>query len=72
MKMLLRFAARIYAFELSEAMMIFRGAWKGRGVFNVEELPPGPFLEELGPQGLPWHVRDLAASEQSELLALQT
>ena len=54
------------------AMMIFRGAWKGRGVFNVEELPPGPFLEELGPQGLPWHVRDLAASEQSELLALQT
>jgi saccharopine dehydrogenase (NAD+, L-lysine-forming) len=54
------------------AMMIFRGAWKGRGVFNVEELPPGPFLEELGPQGLPWHVRDLAASEQSELFAVET
>jgi saccharopine dehydrogenase (NAD+, L-lysine-forming) len=54
------------------AMMLFRGAWKGRGVFNVEQLPPEPFLEELGAQGLPWHVRELAASEQSELFAVAT
>ena len=33
------------------AMMMFKGAWKGEGVFNVEQLPPEPFLEELGPAG---------------------
>jgi len=54
------------------AMMIFKGAWKGSGVFNVEELPPEPFLEQLGPQGLPWQVRELAPSEQRELFALKT
>jgi saccharopine dehydrogenase (NAD+, L-lysine-forming) len=41
-------------------------------VFNVEELPPRPFLEELGKQGLPWHVRDLAPSEQADLFAVAT
>jgi saccharopine dehydrogenase (NAD+, L-lysine-forming) len=54
------------------AMMVFKGAWQGKGVFNVEELPPEPFLEELGAQGLPWQARDLASSEQSALLALKT
>ena len=54
------------------AMMMFKGAWKGKGVFNVEQLPPKPFLEALGPQGLPWHVRELKAGEQSDLFAVKT
>jgi saccharopine dehydrogenase (NAD+, L-lysine-forming) len=54
------------------AIMMMKGLWAGRGVFNVEELPPRPFLEELGRQGLPWHVRDIEASEQAELFAVET
>lgn len=54
------------------AIMLFKGLWSGTGVFNVEQLPPVPFLDELGRQGLPWHVRDLAAGEQSDLLTVKT
>jgi saccharopine dehydrogenase (NAD+, L-lysine-forming) len=36
------------------AKMVLTGKWAGKGVFNVEEFNPDPFLEELGPQGLPW------------------
>ena len=39
------------------AMMLFKGHWKGTGVFNVEQLPPKPFMDEIGKQGLPWHSR---------------
>jgi saccharopine dehydrogenase (NAD+, L-lysine-forming) len=51
------------------AMMLFKGLWKGEGVFNVEQLPPVPFLEELAKQGLPWHVEKVNAAAQKELLA---
>ncbi len=51
------------------AMMMFQGKWKGAGVFNVEQLPPVPFLEELAKQGLPWHVEDVNGAVQKELLA---
>ncbi|NDC56649.1 MAG: saccharopine dehydrogenase family protein, partial [Alphaproteobacteria bacterium] len=51
------------------AIMLFKGLWGGAGVKNVEQLPPKPFLDELARQGLPWHVRELAAGEQKELLA---
>jgi saccharopine dehydrogenase (NAD+, L-lysine-forming) len=50
------------------AMMILKGVWTGKGVFNVEQLPPRPFLEELAKQGLPWRVRDLASADQPEPL----
>jgi saccharopine dehydrogenase (NAD+, L-lysine-forming) len=53
-------------------MMMFKGAWAGKGVLNVEQLPPEPFLKELGPQGLPWHVRELKAPEQGDLFAVKT
>jgi saccharopine dehydrogenase (NAD+, L-lysine-forming) len=39
-------------------------------VFNVEQLPSKPFLEELARQGLPWHVQKMAADEQRELFAI--
>jgi saccharopine dehydrogenase (NAD+, L-lysine-forming) len=37
------------------AKMVLDGHWGGAGVFNVEQFNPDPFLEELGPNGLPWH-----------------
>ena len=36
------------------AMMIATGAWKGAGVFNMEQFDPEPFMEKLNRHGLPW------------------
>jgi len=40
------------------AMMMVKGIWKGEGVFNVEQLDPDIFMEELNRCGLPWTVVD--------------
>ncbi len=37
------------------ALMVVNGLWKQPGVFNVEQCDPDPFMELLGPLGLPWH-----------------
>ncbi|HOM29836.1 MAG TPA: saccharopine dehydrogenase family protein [Deltaproteobacteria bacterium] len=49
------------------AMMVMKGLWSGTGVFNVEQLPPEPFIEELARQGLPWHVRKIDPRSYKEL-----
>lgn len=36
------------------AMMIMKGYWKKRGVYNIEEFDPDPFMEALNKWGLPW------------------
>lgn len=36
------------------AMMIMKGLWKGKGVFNMEQMDPDPFMEALNKHGLPW------------------
>ena len=36
------------------AKLMLEGKWAGDGVFNIEELNPDPFMEELNRQGLPW------------------
>jgi len=54
------------------AIQMFEGAWTGKGVFNVEQLPSKPFLDELGKQGLPWHVKDITPADQAELFAVKT
>jgi saccharopine dehydrogenase (NAD+, L-lysine-forming) len=41
------------------AMMIVNGIWKQPGVWNIEQLDPDPFLNELSRCGLPWRVKDL-------------
>jgi len=41
--------------------MVLTGAWKGDGVFNMEEFDPDPFMDMLNTQGLPWTVEQLAA-----------
>ncbi len=40
------------------AAMVLTGKWSGHGVFNVEEFDPDPFLDQLGPWGLPWSVEE--------------
>jgi saccharopine dehydrogenase (NAD+, L-lysine-forming) len=42
------------------AAMILTGAWKGQGVFNIEQFDPDPFMAMLNQHGLPWHVKELA------------
>jgi saccharopine dehydrogenase (NAD+, L-lysine-forming) len=41
------------------AKMLLTGQWRGKGVFNVEQFDPEPFLDELGRRGLPWHVKEM-------------
>ncbi|MFO7558938.1 MAG: saccharopine dehydrogenase family protein [Desulfobacterales bacterium] len=40
------------------AMMMLTGKWRGKGVFNMEEFDPEPFMEKLNLHGLPWTVID--------------
>ncbi len=40
------------------AMMMMTGKWSGKGVFNVEEFDPDPFLEKLAAYGLPWNEQE--------------
>ena len=41
------------------AAMMLTGAWKGDGVFNIEQLDPDPFMDMLNAHGLPWQVKEL-------------
>jgi saccharopine dehydrogenase (NAD+, L-lysine-forming) len=36
------------------AKLMLEGTWTGKGVYNVEELNPDPFMADLGKFGLPW------------------
>ncbi|MEZ5844478.1 MAG: saccharopine dehydrogenase family protein [Hyphomicrobiaceae bacterium] len=54
------------------AMMLFQGHWKGDGVFNVEQLPPKPFMDEIGKQGLPWHCKEITEADQADLFKVKT
>jgi len=42
------------------AAMMLTGAWKGEGVFNIEQFDPDPFMAMLNEHGLPWQVKELA------------
>ena len=41
------------------AKLMLEGKWQAKGVFNMEEFDPDPFMEELNKQGLPWKVIEL-------------
>lgn len=41
------------------AKLMVEGKWSGKGVFNMEQLDPDFFMEEMNTQGLPWNVREL-------------
>jgi saccharopine dehydrogenase (NAD+, L-lysine-forming) len=40
------------------AIMMVTGKWRGHGVFNMEQMDPDPFLDEVARRGLPWHVEE--------------
>jgi len=41
------------------AKLMLKGIWSGQGVFNIEQLDPDPFMEEMMTQGLPWQIKEL-------------
>ncbi|WP_294134855.1 saccharopine dehydrogenase family protein [Sphingobium sp.] len=43
------------------AAMMLTGAWKGEGVFNIEQFDPDPFMDMLNKHGLPWQIKELDA-----------
>jgi len=45
------------------AKLMLEGKWQGKGVFNMEEFDPDPFMDELNKQGLPWKVMEMGADE---------
>lgn len=40
------------------ARQLMSGAWLRPGVWNLEQLDPDPFMDDLNAWGLPWHVHD--------------
>lgn len=42
------------------ARLILSGQWARPGVWNPEQLDPDPFLELIGPMGLPWEMKELS------------
>jgi saccharopine dehydrogenase (NAD+, L-lysine-forming) len=45
------------------AKLMLEGKWQGKGVFNMEEFDPDPFMDELNKQGLPWQVMEMGDGE---------
>jgi saccharopine dehydrogenase (NAD+, L-lysine-forming) len=41
------------------AKLMLEGKWQAKGVFNMEQFDPDPFMDELNKQGLPWKVIEL-------------
>lgn len=39
------------------AALMLTGKWQGKGVFNVEEFDPDPFMDMLNQNGLPWQEK---------------
>ncbi len=44
------------------AKMILEGTWKREGVYNMEQLDPDLFMDDLNKYGLPWHVEEWKSS----------
>jgi saccharopine dehydrogenase (NAD+, L-lysine-forming) len=41
------------------AKLMVQGIWNGMGVFNMEQMDPDPFMDEMNTQGLPWNVIEM-------------
>jgi saccharopine dehydrogenase-like NADP-dependent oxidoreductase len=50
---------------VAAAILIAQGVWDVKNMVNVEELDPDPFVELLGPMGLPTEVQTLSEGSQS-------
>lgn len=42
------------------AKLMLKGIWNGNGVFNIEQMNPDPFMDEMNTQGLPWQIKELS------------
>jgi saccharopine dehydrogenase (NAD+, L-lysine-forming) len=45
------------------AKMLLEKKWTGEGVFNIEQMDPDPFMDDLNKYGLPWKVVEGAVLE---------
>jgi len=43
------------------AKMMLTGKWRDKGVFNLEQFDPDPFMEDMNRYGLPWSVMQVDA-----------
>lgn len=41
------------------AALMLTGQWSGKGVYNMEQMDPDPFMDMLNKHGLPWQVTEL-------------
>ena len=41
------------------ARQLVSGAWLKPGVWNLEQLDPDPFMDDLNAWGLPWQVMNV-------------
>lgn len=41
------------------AKLMLKGIWSGAGVFNMEQMDPDAFMEEMNTQGLPWQIKEM-------------
>lgn len=48
---------------ITAALQFFSGKWADKGVFNMEQLDPDPFLETMPEIGLDWHVQELEVGQ---------
>jgi len=43
---------------MTGAMLMMKKIWKGAGVFNMEQLDPDPYMDNIAKYGLPWTTVD--------------
>nr|WP_321268678.1 saccharopine dehydrogenase family protein [uncultured Sulfurimonas sp.] len=41
------------------AKLMLQGKWSGVGVFNMEQMDPDAFMDEMNTQGLPWEIKEM-------------
>lgn len=41
------------------AKLMLEGVWNEKGVINMEQLNPDPFMDEMNMQGLPWQIQEM-------------
>ncbi|MEA1879432.1 MAG: saccharopine dehydrogenase family protein [Campylobacterota bacterium] len=49
------------------AKLMLEGTWSAKGVYNMEQFDPDPFMAELNKQGLPWKVMELDGDATREV-----
>lgn len=48
---------------ITAALLYFRNEWSDKGIFNMEQLDPDPFLALMPEIGLDWHIQELEVKQ---------